>query len=137
MKDETIGRIGDYLKTFDINVIPNDQGDVDFIEKSLHWNIDPDYKQFILMFGGCYIGLPVYGVRNCSLLEDVSVVELTNEFKIDCDSIADGCCVISMDGGGNPIFFNLSGSISIYDHNLGREDGFAKNFEDMILSAIG
>lgn len=136
MKKETIEKLEKYLKNFDFDLIPNDQIDIDYIEKSLNIKINNDYKEFLLIFGGCFVGLPIYGVKNCKLLEDITVVQLTNDFRADGVDLNVGCYVISMDGSGNPIYLNSSNHIMIYDHDLGKEKVFEIDFENMILNAI-
>ncbi|MDQ0693559.1 SMI1/KNR4 family protein [Streptomyces sp. W4I9-2] len=56
---------------------PTDRVELASAISPLGVGLDPDYAEFVERFGGCYVGVPVYGLRNSDLLEHVSVVDLT------------------------------------------------------------
>lgn len=60
---------------------PTDRVELASAISPLGVGLDQDYAEFVERFGGCYVGVPVYGLRNSDLLEDVSVVDLTLRFR--------------------------------------------------------
>ena len=93
---------------------------------------DTGYKQFIKTFGGCYVGVDIYGVRNSNDLKEKTVVDLTKLYKEAGWTIADDCYIISFDSSGNPIMMNKSGEVVLFDHDNGDSVILANSFEELI-----
>ncbi|MFH9749706.1 SMI1/KNR4 family protein [Streptomyces anulatus] len=81
---------------------PTDRVELASAISPLGVGLDPDYAEFVERFGGCYVGVPVYGLRNSDLLEHVSVVDLTLRFRRDGWPGTDPGLVVSFDPAGNP-----------------------------------
>lgn len=135
MKAELIKRINHYLNKFELfRPQSNSDKDIKQAEEKLNVVFDPDYKQFIKLFGGCYVGVDVYGIKNSNDLEDKSIIDLTEEYKKSGWNIPKGSYVISFDSSGNPIMINNSGEIILFDHDnfslIKLADSFEKLIED-------
>lgn len=95
-----------------------------------------DYVEFLRRFGGAMVGpYPVFGLRPVDVMESErwSVVEIT-ELTRDSLNEAGGWVVFSEDHGGNPIGFDSSGSVTIYDHDFGGSSKIANDFEGYLRS---
>ncbi len=95
-----------------------------------------DYKAFVMTFGGSFVGAPIYGFNNSSLLESSTVVDLTERFRSDRWPGADDAYVISFDMAGNPVMVDPSGAVITYDHDSGEMICLSTSFrgfvEDML-----
>ena len=106
-------------------------------EKKLNVKFDKDYIQFIKLFGGSFVGLPVYAFSNSEMLSNQTVVDLTNEFR-ESYEVDDRCpiiqssYVISVEGNGDPIMINPSGEVLIYYHDDDVVETIAPSFEKLI-----
>lgn len=101
--------------------------------------IDPDYREFVLRYGGGIIGAyPVYGLRKAELMGTVggswTAPQVTQWFRERRWAGTIDWLVFSLDHGGNPIGFAADGSIWLSDqldfHQIVR---FADGFEDFVL----
>jgi SMI1-KNR4 cell-wall len=131
MRENLINRIRNYLRYETEN---NKATDVELenAEQELGILFDSDYKEFVKLFGGCYVGYSIYGFKNTQDLEDITIVELTNSFRKEDSVGGEGMYVISMDGSGNPILINSIGEVIIFDHDIGQFEKIADSFEDLI-----
>jgi hypothetical protein len=82
--------------------------------------VDPDYREFVLLHGGGYIGhLPIFGLRSGSGMPSVAgastAPEVTEGFRKLGWLEVDGWLVISADQGGNPIGLSHDGKIRVAD----------------------
>ena len=69
-----------------------------------------DYRALLRELGGSHVGVTVYGLRNSSLLEQRSMIDLTREFIADGWPLPLPCCVFGFDGSGNPMYLLPDGS---------------------------
>ncbi len=82
---------------------------------------DAGYVDFLSRWGGCFVGVPVHGWGNASILGNETVVELTRAARAEFgDGVIDGL-VIADDGAGNPIWISSTGPVKLVDHNSGFE----------------
>ena len=129
-------RISEYLLDYDYDLTPNSASEIDSAETLLGFKFDSNYVEFLLKFGGCFVGVDVYGVRNSSFLANYNIIDLTNDFKKE-DIVKGLICVISLDGSGNSIYMNENFNIMIFDHNNGTEEILYNDFESMIIDCMG
>lgn len=114
---------------------PASQEEITSAQQQLRVQFHQDYVQFIKMFGGAYAGLAIHAFSNGSSIGNETVVDLTLAFRQQFKDILspnslDTSYVISMDGGGNPIFIDTSGRVFICDH--GTIQLLANSFELLI-----
>ncbi|MGQ7853702.1 SMI1/KNR4 family protein [Pedobacter sp. WC2501] len=139
--DNTLFRkIEDFLSN-DENVIfrggPTECDMIAIAEKELNVNFDKDYIEFLKLFGGSFVGLPIYGFKNSEMLSDQTVVDLTKEFRENyaydnrCPEIQNSY-VISVEGNGDPIMINSDGEVLIYNHDDDTLEQIAPSFERLI-----
>ncbi|WP_316633145.1 SMI1/KNR4 family protein [uncultured Flavobacterium sp.] len=106
-------------------------------EKELNVNFDKDYVQFLSLFGGSYMGFPVYGFNNCEMLSEETVIDLTKDFRnnylVDnrCELIQSSY-VISISGNGDPVFISPDNKVWIYFHDNDEIEELNKSFEELI-----
>ena len=139
MTSSLIKKIDSFLSRED-NIVfratPADNDEILMAEKQLSLKFNADYKEFILRYGGAYVGIAIYAFKNSQMLENSSVVDLTLKFREELKNIIDGYYVISFDGSGNPILMNKKGEIKIYDHDIGKTSVLAKSLEELINSSL-
>ncbi|MFI9626523.1 SMI1/KNR4 family protein [Streptomyces sp. NPDC052042] len=111
---------------------PTDRTELESALSSLGVGLDPDYAEFVERFGGCYVGVAVYGLRNSDLLERVSVVDLTLRFRRDGWPGTDRGLVVSFDLAGNPLVLTPGGPVTSYDHDAGRTYVIAPGFAALL-----
>ncbi len=140
MNTELISRVENFL--FDKNNRfflgkPSIDSIIADAEHKLNVKFDKDYIQFIKLFGGSFIGLPIYAFSNSEMLSNQTVVDLTNEFRSSY-AVDDRCpiiqtsYVISVEGNGDPIMINPSGEVVIYYHDDDSTEVIANSFEKLI-----
>jgi hypothetical protein len=101
--------------------------------------IDPDYREFVVRYGGGLIGSsPIYGLRKAEFMGTVggksTAPEITNWFKVKRWPGVDQWLVFSIDLGGNPIGFNVDGRVWLSDQADFKEViEIASGFEDYLL----
>ncbi|CAM5732708.1 SMI1/KNR4 family protein [Streptomyces microflavus] len=111
---------------------PTDRAELASAISPLGVGLDPDYAEFVERFGGCYVGIPVYGLRNSDLLEHVSVVDLTLRSRRDGWPGTDRGLVVSFDLAGNPLVLTPGGPVTSYDHDAGRACELAQGFVTLL-----
>lgn len=110
---------------------PASEEKIIYAQQSLGVQFDKDYVQFIKMFGGAYAGLAVHAFSNGYSIGNETVIDLTLAFRQQFSGVLSSTSyVISMDGGGNPIFMDSSGKVFLCDH--GTIQLLAKSFEQLI-----
>lgn len=104
--------------------VPNTVNDILNIEKSLGVELNELYKQIILNFGSCYIGLEVYALQIDS--QDRNVIEQTKSFREMATknyqySDYSNFVAISDDGCGNYLLIKRDNdNLAIFDHETGK-----------------
>jgi hypothetical protein len=131
MKQELIKRITNYLG---IPVEENKATDKEIseAEKKLKIKFNEDYKEFIKLFGGCYVGVCIYAFKNSDELENKTVVDLTLFYREQKWPGTEDNYVVSFDLSGNPITIKTSGEVVVFEHNIGSFFKLADSFEDLI-----
>lgn len=138
MKTEIVDRIKDFLSENELfSGKPASEEQIGEAEKQLGITLDSDYKEFISLFGGSYVGVPVYGFNNCDMLSDEDIIELTLSLRRDYKAgdrwpTLNDSYVISMTGNGNPIVINLQGKVIMYLHDNNEEKLLTNSFEELI-----
>ena len=110
-------------------------------ETQLSIKLDADYREFIALFGGSYVGIEIYGFNNCEMLSTETVVDLTISFRRDyqaagCWPILAQSCVISITGSGDPVVLDPQGRIRVYYHDNNEEETVAESFQELIASCL-
>ncbi|RYE18765.1 MAG: SMI1/KNR4 family protein [Sphingobacteriaceae bacterium] len=134
MNQDLINRISNYLIDNDENYSQNTATESEIIsaENTLKLTFDDDYKQFIQLFGGCYVGESIYAFKNSNDLENTTVVELTQQLRNQLAGTPNDYYAISFDGAGNPIAMNQEGQVMLLDYNTGEQNVLASSFEKLI-----
>lgn len=139
MKPETLNQMSDLYSEpegFRSEKI-SDKELLDF-ENKIALKLDPDFKEFVHLFGGAFVGaLPVYGVKVLELMGgDGSCLERTQWYRKEYpEEIDSRCYVISEDLGGNPIYMREGDArVFIIDHDLGTggEEVLHESFNDFL-----
>ena len=94
--------------------------------------LDPGYVELVGRHGGCFVGVPVHGLRNAPLLEDTDVATLTRTFRRDGWDVAEEGLVIGFDGSGNPLVVTDDGPVVTSDHDTGERYVLAATFADLL-----
>ncbi|UOQ50876.1 SMI1/KNR4 family protein [Hymenobacter cellulosivorans] len=99
--------------------------------------LDPDYREFLALFGASYVGVPVYGFNACPMLPDTTVIQLTLEFRkayaVDARwPILAQSCVLTTTGSGDPVILDPAGKVRVYYHDSHEEETLADSFADFI-----
>lgn len=94
--------------------------------------LDPAYVEVVGRHGGCFVGVPVHGLRNAPLLEDADVAALTRTFRADGWAVAEEGLVIGADGSGNPLVITNDGPVVTLDHDTGERHTLAETFADLL-----
>ncbi len=94
--------------------------------------LDPGYVEVVGRHGGCFVGVPVHGLRNAPLLEGADVAALTRAFRADGWAVADEGLVIGFDGSGNPLVITNDGPVVTFDHDTGERRTLAETFADLL-----
>ena len=107
--------------------------DIKLIENSLGEKLSDTHKEFLLKYGGSIVGdLAIYGLINSELMDENTVVELTESFVNDGVRLKKGQYVFSYDGSGNPIIQDTNGQILFFDHDIGEFEVLAVSLHDLI-----
>lgn len=112
-----------------------EQDEVDVASQALGMKFPDDYQEFLLRYGGGIVGpYPIFGLRPVELMEEHrwSVVGLTEEIRTSGVNIPFQWVVFSEDLAGNPIGFDATGKIWIYDHDFGGIAELANDFESYL-----
>lgn len=115
-----------------------DEREFDEAMKPFGLNIDPDYRDFVIQFGGGIVGSePIYGLRKAEWMGTIgghgTAPEITHWFRLKNWPGIDDWLIFSMDKGGNPIGFAKDGTVWISDLTFGQIDQLAAGFEDFLL----
>ena len=119
---------------------PAASSDVDAAERRIGMPLHPDFREFVLRYGGALIGsLPVYGVRTAEMMGDPAFEtfdEVTLRFRGDAWPGTRDWVVISTDLGGNPIGLASEGDVWTCDHDAGELLLLAPTFEAFVLGLL-
>jgi hypothetical protein len=133
MNEILINRITNFLED-DFSENKSTDLEIQEAEKELNVSFDNDYKEFLKLFGGCYVGYCIYSFRNSSDIENTNVIELTKSFRTEGYPDYEGKYAISFDGSGNPILMNEQGEVILFDNDIGEyvklNDSFSEFIED-------
>lgn len=137
MNTDTINKIDNFfLKNAVARGIPSKMEDIICAEKELEMEFDKDYVFFLLRYGGSLIGeKEVYGLHNCGLMGDETVVDLTKRFREDTGE-DDGWLVMGTDYTGNPIGIDKEGKVMMLDYDFGETSILAESLEVYILQSL-
>jgi hypothetical protein len=110
-------------------------------EVQLGVKFDADYQEFVVLFGGSYVGIPIYGFNNCEVLSTETVVDLTNSFRRDYQAagrwpILAQSYVISLTGSGDPVILDPQGRVRVYYHDNHEEETLADSFQELLVSCL-
>ena len=107
---------------------PSSPPEVEEAVRGLEVRLDPDYTDFLGRYGGCFVGVPVYGLGNSAVLEATDVVALTRRFRDDGWPVACEGLVIGIDGVGNPFVLTDEGPVVTVDHDFGGRIVISESF---------
>lgn len=111
---------------------PSTRDEIEEAVSGLDVVLDPGYVEVVGRHGGCFVGVPVHGLRNAPLLEDTDVAALTRAFRADGWAVADEGLVIGFDGSGNPLVVTNDGPVVTFDHDTGERHALAETFADLL-----
>jgi hypothetical protein len=109
--------------------------EIERAERSMGVHFVDDYRDFLVRFGAGIVGSQtVIGLGRAEAMgnHETSVVVATKRFQAENWPGVVGWYVISVDGRGNPVGIDPSGSIYISDHDLHRVDRICDSFEEWI-----
>ncbi|OON69091.1 SMI1/KNR4 family protein [Hymenobacter sp. CRA2] len=138
MKAELITRLRRFLAQHKLfGGQPATEAQLAGAEQGLGVRFEADYRQFMALFGGSYVGVPVYGFNNCAMLPDTTVVGLTLDLRAayrpqDRWPVLERSYVVSMTGSGDPIIINAQGLVVVFYHDCEQEDVLAATFQELI-----
>lgn len=129
------------IPSINLRGVPANDSQIIDAQNQLKIKFHNDYVIFIKNFGGAYVGLPIYAFENNEMMTNQTVVDLTMGFREDYlddkrSEILNGACVISFDGGGNPILIDSSGQVIIIYHDSDEYKIFASTFSEFIEKII-
>ncbi|MCO8120271.1 SMI1/KNR4 family protein [Stieleria sp. TO1_6] len=110
------------------------EDEIDVASQKLNVPFPQDYREFLKRYGGAMVGpYPVFGLRPVEVMEKErwSVVKITEAIRYE---LANNLrwVIFSEDHSGNPIGFDATGSVLIFDHDFGGETKIADSFESYI-----
>ncbi|MFF2622429.1 SMI1/KNR4 family protein [Oerskovia jenensis] len=111
---------------------PSTRAELDDAVRGLDVVLDADWVEVVGRHGGCFVGVPVHGLRNAPLLEDTDVATLTRTFRADGWAVAEEGLVIGFDGSGNPLVVTNDGPVVTFDHDTGERYVLAGRFADLL-----
>lgn len=138
MRKELIDRLNNFFKKNSVALgTKSTIEEIENAEKALNTKFDPDYNEFLLNWGGCIVGTSeIYGLNNCELLDEETVIELNESFREDNPEIPSDWLVIGSDYAGNPIAIDNIGKIVVDDHDSGTIEILASSFEEYIENSL-
>ena len=136
MKNETFAAIAAMISEFPVMAAQDlpDEDEVESASRELGVDFPDDYRELVLRFGGIMIGpYPIFGLRPVATMGDQrwSIVNITKEVREIIPIVSDWC-VFSEDHAGNPIGFDGSGRVWIYDHDFEKTEPIATDFESYL-----
>jgi hypothetical protein len=142
MRDETWRRIEAEIAEFPgVKQVagPVTMEEVDAASVALGLPFPPDYREFLLRYGGGFVGPnPIFGVRQVeSMGRGSTVLERNRWFKEQRWPGVEEWLIISEDGYGNPYGIAPDGQVWTSDHDFGDIVPIAKGFEDFIGRCMG
>jgi len=109
---------------------------VDALAEKLGRPLPPDYREFLLRYGGAVVGsYSIYGVRQAQAgmgRAPQSVVDLNERWRRPGWPHANEWLIVSEDGYGNPIGIADDGRVLSWDHDLGGIHELGSSFEDFL-----
>jgi len=140
MKTSTWKRLETLFEEFPfMKAKPVSEEEINAIERSLKVQFDPDYKQFILRYGGAIVGsFPIYGLRQADPMDNTlwSVSVITMHYRNEKWPEMQDSYIISSDHSDNPIGINPKGKVISYDHDYGELLSIAETFEDYLINCL-
>jgi hypothetical protein len=141
MKPDTIARLeAHFAQAPDVlRGSPASETAIAEAERQLHCRFDPDYVEFLRLFGCGVVGpSPIFGVGATpeAMGHDDGVVLQTRRFRSQQWPGIEGWYIVSTDGRGNPIGLSPDGQVRLSDHDVGDVAVMARNFEDFLLSCL-
>ena len=142
MKKELIKRLKLYLSDNELfRGNPATAAQIVQAEEQLGVAFDRDYSEFLSLFGGSYVGVPIYGFNNCAMLSRETVLDLTTRFRASYEPnqrwpLLARSYVISMTGTGDPVSINPRGKIVVFHHEQGEEEVLAGSFPELLAQNL-
>jgi hypothetical protein len=139
MRPETIRRLDELFAAAPVLVAGPGVSEEEILEaeRDVGTPFDPDYKEFVLRYGGAMVGsLPVLGLRHAEVMGAETVVDATARFRAAGWTPTDRWVVVSMDLAGNPIGLDPDGGVWVSDHDAGDVSRVAHNFEQFVLQLL-
>jgi hypothetical protein len=136
MEESLILRIKEFLGNTDYIENVSTDSELSEAEKELNVTLDDEYKFFVKNFGGCFVGLDIFALKNSKNLEQITFIDLTKSFRKQGYPNMDNKYVISFDGSGNPICINSKGEVLLFDHDIGEYSKIANSFNKLISDNI-
>ena len=140
MEEETWKRICDRFQRWPQDMAsPVEASEFDFAMAGFEPNIDPDYRTFVLRYGGGFVGPnPIYGLRRTATMGIIggtsTAPDMTRWFRGKHWPGVDEWLIFSIDQGGNPVGFAKDQSVWLSDQmDFKQIVQIASNFEDYIL----
>ena len=140
MHDDTWRMIaGRFQQRPETKACPVDAEEFDRIMQQFGTRIDRDYREFVLRYGGGFVGPnPVFGLRKAEMMGTVggkgTAPEITQWFKNRHWPGVEDWLIFSIDQGGNPVGFAPDGTVWLSDQlDFGQMVQLATGFEDYIL----
>jgi hypothetical protein len=137
MSPEILGVLEDQRRRFPVMWSPSTPSSdkVEGAERALGVAFVDGYRYFLTHFGAGIIGSQTVIGLGCAEAmgnHEESVVTATKRFRDEKWPGVGEWYVISVDGRGNPVGIDPSGSVYISDHDLGRVDRLYGSFEEWI-----
>lgn len=136
MEEDLIIRIKEFLGDSDYTKNASTELELNKAELELNVTLNEEYKFFIKTFGGCYVGLDIFGINNSEDLEQVTFIDLTISYRKQGYPNMEDKYVISFDGSDNPISMNDKGEVFLFDHDNGNCSKIANSFSELISDNI-
>lgn len=137
MTPDTLMRLEHEFSEFPImraQSVPNAE-EVEKASRTIGIPFTDDYRGFLLRYGGAVVGpYPIFGLRPCEARDNAwSVLDMTKRYRVDYEQAGIDCVsqwvVFSEDHAGNPVGFDATGEVWIFDHDFGGLHHEAPSFE--------
>ena len=140
MNEDTWQRIDErFRRRPQARASPVDPAEFDGAMQGLAQKLDPDYREFVLRYGGGLVGPnPIYGLRKAEWMGTIGEVstapDLTRLYREKRWPGVEHWFIFSIDQGGNPIGFAPDGTVWLSDQlDYQQIVQLASNFEDYLL----
>jgi hypothetical protein len=77
MNINIIKKVKEFLGNIEYKKNTSSESELNIAESELNIKLNEEFKFFIKNFGGCYIGIDIYGIKNADDLEQISFIDLT------------------------------------------------------------